>query len=305
MKFDFISRSVVKELLEENDYISNRNIEITIFNAIKLQVPLLIDGPAGVGKTEIAKVLTKIFNASLIRVQCYEGIDFTKVLYDYNYSKQLLFVNLVKDNVKTIIKGKDIHSSIELLNRETDFFGENFLIERPLLRAISPKDSSPKVLLIDEIDKSDVEFEAFLLEMLSDFSVSIPEYGTISAEERPIVVLTSNATRELSEALKRRCIYLYIDYPVPEVEAKILITKVNIEYDFANKIASAVKKIRSLPLKQKPSVAETINWSKALLLTMEEPDFSVHNKVEIDSTLNVLLKNHNDIETVINSSYLV
>ena len=305
MEFDFVSRYEVTKLLEENDYISNSTIDITIFNAIKLKAPLLIDGPAGVGKTEMAKVLSRIFNAKLIRVQCYEGIDFTKVLYDYNYSKQLLFVNLLKENVKTLIQDKDIHSSIELLNNETDFFGENFLIERPLLKAISPKDKSPKVLLIDEIDKSDAEFEAFLLEILSDFSVSIPEYGTISAVDRPIVVLTSNATRELSEALKRRCIYLYIDYPSPETEAKILTAKVNINYDFANKIVQAVHKIRNLPLKQKPSVAETINWSKALLLTMGELDFNEENKEEIDITLNVLLKNHYDIKTVINSNYLI
>ena len=304
MSFNFQTKQQVKEQFSQNQYISNTNIDITIFNAVKLQAPLLIEGPAGVGKTEIAKVLAKIFQGELIRIQCYEGIDFSKVLYDYNYSKQLLYVNLLKENAKSLIQDKDLKSSIELLNKETDFFGEHFLMERPLLKAISPKDNRPKILLIDEIDKSDAEFESFLLEILSDFSVSIPEYGTISAVDKPIVVLTSNGTRDLSEALKRRCVYLYIDYPDPKTEANILVQKVNVEYDFANKIALALQKIRRLSLKQKPSIAETINWTKALLLILGVYEFNIENKGEIDETLNVLLKNHHDIKKLKSSNYL-
>lgn len=303
--FDFKTREEVSEKLKEQGYISDKVIDYTIFNAVKLQAPLLIDGPAGVGKTEIAKVLAAIFDAELIRVQCYEGIDFSKVLYDFNYSKQLLYINLLKDNIEKLLQDKDFATSVKLLNSETKFFGEDFLVERPILRAISPKDDKPKVLLIDEIDKSDMEFEALLLEVLSDFSVSIPEYGTVRAVNRPLVVLTSNNTRELSDALKRRCVYLYIDYPDVEKETKIIQTKVNIEYDFAKAIATAVQKIRSLPLKQKPSIAETINWAKVLLLTIDAVDFNSSNKEYIDTTLNVLLKNQNDIKKAQASQYIV
>lgn len=302
--FDFKTREEVSEKLKEQGYISDKVIDYTIFNAVKLQAPLLIDGPAGVGKTEIAKVLAAIFDAELIRVQCYEGIDFSKVLYDFNYSKQLLYINLLKDNIGKLLQDKDFATSVKLLNSETKFFGEDFLVERPILRAISPKDDKPKVLLIDEIDKSDMEFEALLLEVLSDFSVSIPEYGTVRAVNRPLVVLTSNNTRELSDALKRRCVYLYIDYPDVEKETKIIQTKVNIEYDFAKAIATAVQKIRSLPLKQKPSIAETINWAKVLLLTIDAVDFNSSNKEYIDTTLNVLLKNQNDIKKAQASQYI-
>ncbi|SHF89884.1 MoxR-like ATPase [Caldanaerobius fijiensis DSM 17918] len=302
--FDFKTREEVSEKLKEQGYISDKVIDYTIFNAVKLQAPLLIDGPAGVGKTEIAKVLAAIFDAELIRVQCYEGIDFSKVLYDFNYSKQLLYINLLKDNIGKLLQNKDFDTSVKLLNSETKFFGEDFLVERPILRAISPKDDKPKVLLIDEIDKSDMEFEALLLEVLSDFSVSIPEYGTVRAVNRPLVVLTSNNTRELSDALKRRCVYLYIDYPDVEKETKIIQTKVNIEYDFAKAIATAVQKIRSLPLKQKPSIAETINWAKVLLLTIDAVDFNSSNKEYIDTTLNVLLKNQNDIKKAQASQYI-
>lgn len=302
--FDFKTREEVSEKLKEQGYISDKVIDYTIFNAVKLQAPLLIDGPAGVGKTEIAKVLAAIFDAELIRMQCYEGIDFSKVLYDFNYSKQLLYINLLKDNIGKLLQDKDFATSVKLLNSETKFFGEDFLVERPILRAISPKDDKPKVLLIDEIDKSDMEFEALLLEVLSDFSVSIPEYGTVRAVNRPLVVLTSNNTRELSDALKRRCVYLYIDYPDVEKETKIIQTKVNIEYDFAKAIATAVQKIRSLPLKQKPSIAETINWAKVLLFTIDAVDFNSSNKEYIDTTLNVLLKNQNDIKKAQASQYI-
>jgi MoxR-like ATPase len=301
---DFVSISDISTKLAQNKYISDQIIDMTIYNAVKLQSPLLIDGPAGVGKTEIAQVMAKIFNAELIRVQCYEGIDFSKVLYDFNYSKQLLYINMLKDNISKMLDNKNFKESMETLDTQTDFFSKDFLIERPILKAISPETTNDKILLIDEIDKSDMEFEALLLEVLSDFSVSIPEYGTIKADKRPFVILTSNNVRELSEALKRRCVYLYIDYPDVEKETKIIQEKVNVEYDYANAIAKAVNNIRNLQLKQKPSIAESINWAKALLLTLDAVDFNSENKEYIDNTLGILLKNNTDIKKVKNTQYI-
>ncbi|KLU59914.1 AAA domain (dynein-related subfamily) [Peptococcaceae bacterium CEB3] len=302
--FDFVSRESVKEKLVEQGYISNKSIEYTLFNTVKLQTPLLIEGAPGVGKTELAKVLSSVFAAKLIRVQCFEGIDFTKVLYDYNYSKQLLYINLLKSNTEKLISDKEFNTAVQIIGDKTDFFGEDFLIERPILEAISPKNHIPKVLLFDEIDKADMEFEAYLLEVLSDFAITIPEYGTIQAAERPLVILTSNSTRELSEALKRRCTYLYIDYPSMEIEAEIIRSKVSIELDFAQRIAEIVNNIRELSLKQKPSIAEAITWAKSLLLIINKDQFDMTNKDEIDLTLNVLLKNKNDIMKVRQSNYL-
>ncbi len=305
--FDFKSRDEVRCALANHGYISNKEINFTLYNSVKLNSPLLIEGKAGVGKTEIAKVLASIFDTEMIRVQCYEGIDFSKVLYDFNYSKQILYINLLKENIKELLIEMDFSSSVNILNEETDFYGKDFLIERPFLKAISPENTTPKVLLIDEIDKSDMEFEAFLLELLSDFSITIPEFGTIECPKhlKPLVILTSNSQRELSEALKRRCTYLYIDYPSIEVEAEIIREKANIEYDFANKIAEKVSFIRGLNLKQNPSIAETITWSKVLLANLDIYDLNIDNKETIDGSLNVLLKNKNDLTKVIESDYLI
>lgn len=297
----------IGKLLEKQKYISNSEINMAILNSLKLKSPLLIEGAAGVGKTEIAKVLASALDTELVRVQCYEGIDFSKVLYDFNYSKQILYINLLKENVSELLQGKDFSSSVDILDKETDFYGKDFLIERPILKAISPENKKRKVLLIDEIDKSDMEFEAFLLEVLSDFTITIPEFGTIECPEdiRPIVILTSNATRELSEALKRRCMYLYIDYPNIETEANIISKKTNISYDFAEKIAKAVSNIRKLNLKQKPSIAESIIWANVLLSNFGIIDIETYEKQDIDLTLGSLLKNRNDIQKVIGADYLV
>ena len=296
----------IEKLLESEKYISSTEINLSLLNAIRLKSPLLIEGAAGVGKTEIAKVLAKGLDTELIRVQCYEGIDFTKVLYDFNYSKQILYINLLKENVSELLQGKDFSSSVKALDNETDFYGKDFLLERPLLKAISPKNKKRKVLLIDEIDKSDAEFEAFLLELLSDFTVTIPEFGVIECKEelRPIVILTSNATRELSEALKRRCMYLYIDYPSVESEAKIISEKSDIGYDYAKQIALAVSNIRKLNLKQSPSIAESITWSLVLLENFGVKNIKDIEKTEIDLTLGSLLKNRKDIEKATSSNYI-
>jgi len=296
----------VKNAFYKENYITNKDIEYAILNAIRLELPLLVDGPAGVGKTELAKVIAKIYQTEMIRVSCYEGIDFSKVLYDFNYSKQLLYINLLKDNIKDLLNGKDFNESISLLNQETNFYGNDFLIERPILKAISPTLTNKKVLLIDEIDKSDMEFEAFLLEVLSDFSVTIPEYGTIECNEKykPIVILTSNNVRELSEALKRRCIYLYIDYPSIEVEAKIIELKVDVNHNFSLKVANTINKIRNLQLKQKPSIFETILWTKTLLNNFGVNAFDIENKEQMIGTLGVLLKNKKDIDKLVLSKCL-
>lgn len=300
------TREEMKKALEDQGYITNIEIDYAVMNAMKLGLPILIEGAPGVGKTEIAKVLAKALDTEIIRVQCYEGIDFTKVLYDYNYGKQLLYINLLKDNVTNMIEGKDFKESVGVLNEKTDFYGKDFLLERPVLRAISPENKKSKVLLIDEVDKADAEFESFLLEVLSDYTVTIPEYGVVSCGEgvRPVVVLTSNAQRELSEALKRRCVYLYIDYPTIETESIIISEKVGVEYPYAEKVAKMVKKIRDMNLKQKPSIAESITWCETLLNSMGMDVLTIEGREELDSSLNVLLKNRGDIQKVRGSKYM-
>ncbi|MGM9572136.1 MAG: AAA family ATPase [bacterium] len=237
----------INKLLAEHSYISDMQIDTVLYLMLNLKKPLLIEGEAGVGKTEIAKVLAQALDAELIRLQCYSGIDENKALYEWNYQKQLLSIQLKEDL------------------KEKDLFSREYLLARPLLKALTNEKRT--VLLIDEIDKVEEEFEAFLLEILSDFQVSIPEYGTVAANQRPIVILTSNSTRNLSDALKRRCLYLYLEYPEPEKEKAIITAKVpDIETKLAEQIVSAVKKIRQqLKIKKKPSISETIDWAEALL----------------------------------------
>jgi MoxR-like ATPase len=264
---------------EKDQYIAEEEIIVPVYLSLKLEKPLLITGAPGVGKTEIAKVLARVFHTDLIRLQCYEGLDESKALYEWNYQKQLIKIQLIKGSVPE-----------ELIER--NLFSREYLLERPLLKAIQ----APKkvVLLIDEIDKTDEEFEAFLFEVLSDFQVSIPELGTIVAEHIPIVVLTNNGERELSDGLKRRCVYLYIDFPTIEKEIKIIKVKLPETSDLlAREVASAVHYLRyHLEFKKKPSISETLDFTKALHLFGAE-------RLKADyvrQMINLLLKDKEDID---------
>ena len=272
----------VRSRLGEVEYLADEGIAGILYLADRLGKPVLVEGPAGTGKTELAKAVAKITNSRLIRLQCYEGLDEAKALYEWNYKKQLLRIQAAG------IEGNNEASGWGEL--EEDIFSEDFLLTRPLLEAIRAED--PVVLLIDEVDRVEVETEALLLELLSDYQVSIPELGTITARQIPLVFLTSNATRELSEALKRRCLYLYVDYPDLEREREIVLTKVpGITEALADQVARIVRSIRQLELKKAPSVSETLDWARTLMLLGVE---KVDEKVATD-TANILLKYHSDI----------
>ncbi|MGA7097320.1 MAG: MoxR family ATPase [Acidimicrobiia bacterium] len=273
----FESPKSVAEMLRSVDYLPDDRIAQVVFLADRLEKPILVEGPAGVGKTELAKSLARATGRPLVRLQCYEGLDEAKALYEWNYKKQLLRIQSDVDH-----DWEDI---------EQDIFSEEFLLTRPLLAAIKSED--PVVLLIDEVDRVEVETEALLLEILSDFQVSIPELGTMEASSLPMVILTSNNTRELSEALKRRCLFLHIDYPDPAREQEILTARVpGLSEHLAAQVAKVARSIRSLDLKKAPSVSETIDWARTLLaLSVEDVDEKV-----LGDTLNVLLKYQADIE---------
>jgi MoxR-like ATPase len=275
----FASVDDVTTRLRAADYLADPAISGVVFLADRLEKPVLVEGPAGVGKTELAKSIAEVTGSRLIRLQCYEGLDEAKALYEWNYKKQLLRIQVDKGHDS---KWDEV---------ESDIFSEPFLLERPLLEAI--RSTEPVVLLIDEVDRVEIETEALLLEVLSDFQVSIPELGTIEGNsQRPIVMLTSNNTRELSEALKRRCLYLHIDYPEIEREKEIVRVRVpEIDESLADQIARVVRSIRSLDLKKAPSISETIDWARTLLYFGK----STIDPATIGETLHVLLKYQSDI----------
>ncbi len=278
----FESVPAVREGLAKVDYLSDEGIAGIVYLADRLQKPILVEGPAGTGKTQLAKSVAEMSGARLIRLQCYEGLDESKALYEWNYKKQLLRIQAAGKS--------DEGNSDEWDQLSGDIFSDDFLLTRPLLEAITADD--PVVLLIDEVDRVEVETEALLLEILSDYQVSIPELGTITAKQIPMVFLTSNNTRELSEALKRRCLYLHVDYPDLEREKEIVLTKVpDITESLADQVARIVRSIRNLELKKAPSVSETLDWARTLLLLGV-------NQVDAEtarSTINILLKYQSDI----------
>ena len=277
----FADLESVRNSLSDVNYLADDGIAGVVSLADRLGKPVLVEGPAGTGKTQLAKSVAEMTGARLIRLQCYEGLDESKALYEWNYKKQLLRIQTEGDGASW--------SEVE-----DDLFSEEFLLTRPLLEAIRAED--PVVLLIDEVDRVEVETEALLLEILSDYQVSIPELGTVHARQIPLVFLTSNGTRELSEALKRRCLYLYIDYPDLEREREIVLTKVpGVDENLADQVARIVRSIRQLDLKKNPSVSETLDWARTLVLLGIE---QIDAKTAID-TANVLLKYRTDIEKVV------
>jgi len=288
----FTSIEDVINKFAEQKYICNQRIATIVYLATHLRKPILVEGPAGVGKTELAKVVGGALHCDLVRLQCYEGLDEAKALYEWEYAKQLLYTQILKDKIGEVLEGtRNLKEAVERIgDQDSIFFSHRFILPRPLLQAISAE--KQLVLLIDEIDKSDSEFEAFLLEVLSDFQVSVPELGTIKAKQIPLVVLTSNNAREMSDALKRRCLHLYIDFPDRQQELDIVKMKVpGIAEKLADEVVEVVQGIRKLDLKKVPSISETLDWAKALtLLNVGKLDETVVNE-----TLNTILKYEGDV----------
>jgi len=281
----FASPELVANSLREVGYLPDERISSVVYLGERLGKPVLVEGPAGTGKTELAKSVAALDGRRLIRLQCYEGLDEAKALYEWNYSKQLLRIQAER------AANENETGPEEWAHLQADIFSEEFLLTRPLLEAIRAKD--PVVLLIDEVDRLDIETEALLLEVLSDYQVSIPEFGTIVGAQKPLVFLTSNNSRELSEALKRRCLYLFIDYPQPEREQEIILSRVpGVSSDLARQVAEVVRSLRQLELKKRPSVSETLDWAQTLfILGIKEVTTDV-----VVQTLHVLLKYQSDIE---------
>jgi len=271
----------IRQMLEKQNYVADSAIVMSVYLAKTLQKPLLIEGPAGVGKTEIAKVMAKALDTDLIRLQCYEGLDANMALYEWNYQRQLLHIKLEEGSDKS------------LAERESNIFSEDFLLKRPLLQAITHH--KPPVLLIDELDRSDEEFESFLLEILSEWQITIPEIGSIRAKEKPYVILTSNRTRELSDAVRRRCFYLWMDYPDYEKELAIVRSKVpGIDLRLAKQICIFMELIREQKLEKVPGVAETLDWARSLVMLHQD-----HLDPEmVKATLGIVFKDRMDVEHI-------
>ena len=271
----------IRQMLEKQNYVADSAIVMSVYLAKTLQKPLLVEGPAGVGKTEIAKVMAKALDTDLIRLQCYEGLDANMALYEWNYQRQLLHIKLEEGSDKS------------LTERESTIFSEDFLLKRPLLQAITHH--KPPVLLIDELDRSDEEFESFLLEILSEWQITIPEIGSIRAKEKPYVILTSNRTRELSDAVRRRCFYLWMDYPDYEKELAIVRSKVpGIDLHLAKQICIFMELIREQKLEKVPGVAETLDWARSLVMLHQD-----HLDPEmVKATLGIVFKDRTDVEHI-------
>jgi MoxR-like ATPase len=279
--------------LRAQQYVATSEIATVMFLAEKLGKPVLAEGPAGVGKTELAKAWAALSSKRFIRLQCYEGLDESKALYEWEYAKQMLYTQLLRDKLSQLLAdASSLSEAADRLAGEEDvFFSERFLLARPLLQAITAEE--PVVLLIDEIDRADAEFEAFLLEVLSDFQVTVPELGTIRAKHQPIVLLTSNNTRELSEALKRRCLYLFIDYPTSETETNIVRMRVpELNARLAQQAVEVVQGLRQMDLKKNPSVSETIDWARSLVMLNAD----ALDRQTLETTLTVLLKHESDVQ---------
>jgi MoxR-like ATPase len=284
---DFATTDDVQRALYTQGYIADRSLATTIFLALKRRKPLLLEGEPGVGKTEVAKVLAALLDTRLIRLQCYEGIDISTAVYEWNYTRQMLYIRLMEagGNVSTSQKQSELQ----------EIFGPEFLMQRPLLQAIDPGNDKPPVLLIDELDRSDEEFEAYLLELLSDFQITIPEIGTIQAKEQPFVIITSNRTREIHDALRRRCLYYWIDFPDLEKEFSIVMARMpEVPERLAKQVCTFVQDLRSIDLYKAPGVAETLDWLGSLLAL---------NQMElvegpVRETLGALLKYQDDVLNV-------
>jgi MoxR-like ATPase len=283
----------VKQQLGGQQYIASDEIGTVVYLAHALCKPILAEGPAGVGKTELAKAWAAALKMPLIRLQCYEGLDESKALYEWEYAKQMLYTQLLRDTLQNVLAdiGSLAEAATRIAQEENVFFSENFLLPRPLLTALTSDE--PVVLLIDEIDRADVEFEAFLLEVLSDFQVSVPELGTIHAKHQPMVLLTSNNTRELSEALKRRCLYLHVGYPSQDAELDIVRLKVpDLRPEMARQAVAVVHQLRQMDLRKTPSISETLDWARALVAL----NASQIDETTLTNTLTVLLKYEADVQ---------
>ncbi len=291
--FESIDQVIVQ--LREQQYICDRRLAMVVFLALKMQKPILIEGPAGVGKTELAKVVARALDRPLIRLQCYEGLDEARALYEWEYGKQLLYTQILRDKIGRFLENVvDLRDAVEQIRHHEDaFFSEHFIVRRPILQAISAPE--PVVLLLDEIDRAEEQFEAFLLEVLSDFQVTVPEIGTIAATTPPCVVITSNNTRELSDALKRRCLHLSIGYPGEERELEIVRLKVpEISETLARQVVDVIRRIRALDLRKAPSISETLDWARALILLNAEN----LSRELVEETLQLILKYDRDVQKV-------